>query len=781
MLRVPIIAFAAGVLALQQLPSLPGTKALALAAILALFVFPPLWAVLRGRGRLRQGCLILLAFLCGFSWAAWRAELRLAEALAPQDEARNLWVVGVVDGLPQRFEEGGWRFALQVEQAEVPVPQRIQLSWYQPWKEGAEAPPSRLRPGERWHLLVRLKRPHGLINPGGFDYERWLLERGLRATGYVRHEGDNQRLAAFVPSFMNRVHRQRERVREDFLRVLGERPYAGVQIALAVGDQRAIPQEQWEVFRRTAIAHLVAISGMHVSIFALFVGGLSGWAWRRIPWLTLRVPARRVAALLGLLAAAAYALLAGFEVPAQRTLYMLGVGALAIVAGRETAASHVLAVALLVVLLLDPWTVMSAGFWLSFGAVATIFWVLCGRAERLNAWQSAVRIQLAITLALTPLLLALFGAFSLVGPLANAFAIPLVSFVITPLVLVAIVFPSPLLLWPAEWLTGLMMHALEWLSALPFALWHGLAAPWPVLLAAVCGVMWLLLPRATPGRLAALLALLPLLLWTPARPEPGTLRAVVLDVGQGLAVHVQTARHDLLYDAGPQFGPATDAGERVVLPYLRARGVRHLDAAVFSHADSDHVGGAPAVLAALPVRRLWSGLGEERERIAASAVEPEACELGRSWEWDGVSFRFLHPGPEPRPVRRNDASCVLQLRSPHGSLLLPGDIGAGVEQLLVRQLGEDLRSTVVVAPHHGSRNSSSLAFVAASAAEHVVHSAGRLNPYRHPHPDAWQRWAEAQARNWRTDAHGAVHITIGPDGVVVESWRERAPRYWHGR
>lgn len=728
----------------------------------------------------RLWCLLLAAVAAGFAWSAWRAEWRLADALPMESEVRDVRLEGVILGLPQRLEGGAWRFVLAVESADVAVPSRIQLGWY--GFRGRGDVPEALRPGERWQLVVRLRRPHGFSNPGGFDYEAWLLQRGIRATGYVRQDEHNRRMEAAVPGFMHAVHRQRDRVRERFTAQLGERPHAGVLIALAVGDQRAITPAHWEIFRRTAVGHLVAISGLHVSLVALAAGGLAGWGWRRVPRLVTRVPARRVAALCGLAAAAAYGLLAGLGLPTQRALIMLAVAALAIAWGRQAEPSRVLALALLCVLVIDPWAVLSAGFWLSFGAVAVIMLVVSGRLGAEGGLRAAVRIQLAITLALVPLLFMLFGAFSLVSPLANAFAIPLVSFVIAPLVLLAILLPVPWLLDAAHLATALMMSGLDWLAAQPWALWHGPKVPLALILCALAGAAWLLMPRGTPARLAGVLAMLPMLLWTPQRPAPEGFRLTVLDVGQGLAVHVQTAGHDVLYDAGPPYGPQTDAGERVLVPYLRAQGVSRLAAVVLSHGDSDHVGGADSVFGALSVEQVWSGLGEDLRRVQALPLAPQACVEGVAWALDGVRFEFIHPaGDAPPPRQRNEGSCVLRVASRHGSALLPGDIGAVSERALAAQQPQLLVADVVVAPHHGSRSSSSPRLVAAAGAAHVIHSVGNLNSYRHPHPDVWARWDAAGARNWRTDGQGAVTASFDAQGVRVEAWRERAPRYWHGR
>ena len=768
-MRSAVISFLLGVLALQWSATLPARAWLAATPILVLLAAAGAWRL--PVPWLRMACLLCAAALAGHGWAAWRAEMRLADVLPMSAEVRDLRVVGVIEGLPQSLSDGAWRFVFKVESADAPVPSRIQLGWYDFGARGA-APPE-LRPGERWQLVVRLRRPHALANPGVSDYSAWLLERGIRATGYVRRHDDNRRLDAAVAGPMHAVHRARDALRRDFTARLGDAPYAGILIALAIGDQRAIAPEQWETFRRTAVGHLVAISGLHVSLVALAAGGLAGALWRRAPRLVTRVPARIVAALGGLVAAAGYALLAGLGLPTQRALTMLAVAALAIAMRRQAEPTRVLAVALLCVLVLDPWSVLAPGFWLSFGAVAVILLVVAGRLVPEGGLRAALRVQLSITVLLAPVLWALFATFSLAGPLANALAIPLVSFLIAPLTLLAVLLPVPGLLDVAHGVTAVMMRMLDLMAAQPMALWYGPRLPPALIACALVGGAWLLMPRGTPARATGVLAMLPMFLWQPPRPAEGAFMMTVLDVGQGLAVHVQTARHDLLYDSGPAYGSGSDAAARVVLPYLRARGVRRLDALVLSHGDSDHVGGADSVLSALPVMQVWRGADVELPGVE--------CADGQEWSRDGVRLRFIHPPPASVPARRNEASCVLRVESVHGVALLPGDIGAVSERRLAASRPQDLVADVVVAPHHGSGGSSSPQWVVASGAAHVIHSVGMLNSHRHPHPAVWARWAQAGARNWRTDAQGAVTAAFDAGGVSVQAWREQAPRYWHGR
>lgn len=775
-MRLAILAFAAGVLILQWQAELPAVAWLVAAAAGGLALFAAAW-------RWPWFAVPAAAFL-GFAWAGGWAMHRLADALPPAHEGRDLELVGVVASLPQAFENGV-RFEFDVERSSLSVPSRIALSWYRGLRPQEDddfhvLPP--IRAGERWRLTVRLRRPHGNVNPHGFDYEGWLFERGLRATGYVRKSGENRRLDDLViePGYL--VERAREGIRDRFRRALGEVPYSGVLVALAIGDQRAIEPELWRIFSRTGTTHLMSISGLHVTMVAGLAAGLAGWGWRRQPRLVLRLPAQKAAAAAGLLAAFAYCLLAGFAVPAQRTLYMLAVVALALGSGRAVAGSRVLATALLVVLILDPWAVLAPGFWLSFGAVGVLFYAGAGRLRAGHWLMEWLRGQWAVTLGLIPALLALFQQFSLVSPLANTVAIPVVSLLVTPLALLATLpFAAPLLRL-AHWLTERLMDFLSWLSATGWAVWQQPAPPaWAVALG-IAGVAWMLLPRGFPGRWVGAVALVPLVALPVARPPEGELLVRMLDVGQGLAVHVQTANHDLLYDAGPAYSADADAGSRVVVPYLRAVGVRRLDMLVVSHRDRDHEGGAASVLKEVPTGELLSSVADDHP-LAQADVPRRRCSDGQSWAWDGVRFEVLHPGEEDYDGRKksNALSCVLRVSAPGGAILLTGDIEAKEEAVLFARHGGRLMADVLLPPHHGSRSSSSAEFIAGVSPRLGLVSAGYRNRFGHPSPEVVERLRNSAVVIRRTDAEGALTLRFAPAGITVAAARDERRRYWHAR
>ncbi len=675
-MRMVFVAFAAGASLLQLQAELPPWPAIAFAAVLG--------AVAAVLGRWRPVAAFAWpvgAALLGFAWAAGFAQVRMADRIDVALEGRDLVATGVVASLPQPFERGV-RFEFDVEQAEHGVPSRVIVSWYNGLTADEFQDVLPVRAGERWRFTLRMKRPRTTANPFGYDWEVAALERGIGAAGYVRPRADRERLDAMVyrPAYV--IERAREGIRARFREALPDAPYAGVLVALAIGDQRAIDSSDWQTFTRTGVGHLMSISGLHVTMVAGVFAWLVLMLWRRSERLTLRLPARKAAAVAGVIAAAAYCLLAGFAVPAQRTLYMLTVVAIALLADRAQSSSRVLAAALAVVVLIDPWAVVSPGFWLSFGAVALMFYVAAAPARHwFSGWG---RTQWAITVGLAPLTLVLFQQVSLVSPLANAIAIPVVSFVVTPLALAAAVVPVDALAHLAHAVLAALMVVLDLLAQAPSAVWSQHAPLAWTLAPAALGVAWLLAPRGVPGRIAGVVLLLPMFAVRPPGPAPGEAWITFLDVGQGLATVVRTATHALVYDAGPSYSVDADAGNRVVVPFLRGTGVTGLDALIVTHNDNDHAGGAAAVMRTFPPDLLLSSLAADHPSQALAPWRVP-CYAGQRWEWDGVSFEMLYPTAESydRDVRRaNWRSCVLRIRAHGRTVLLTGDIEARDEQAL---------------------------------------------------------------------------------------------------
>ncbi|MCK6433387.1 MAG: DNA internalization-related competence protein ComEC/Rec2 [Aquabacterium sp.] len=743
----------------------------------------------------------LCAGLAGLGWATteWRAHLRLAEALPAALEGQDLHVVGVVDAMP-RAGPIGTRFRVRVEQAHwrgrpAPVPTRLLLSWYAPPADqpGASTAGTRVRPaestpalraGQRWSLTVRLKRPHGMLNPGGFDGELWLWEQGVRATGYVR----DGRTTAAPPMLLDAqagypVERARGSLRDAIVHAVDPPRVAALVAALVVGDQAGLEREDWEVFRLTGVAHLVSISGVHVTMFAWLAGVVVGWAWRRSHGLMHRLPAPLAARWGGLAAAAAYALLAGWGVPAERTLLMLAIAVGLRSLGLRWPWLLVCGVTAVAVTLRDPWALLQPGFWLSFAAVALLMLSEpVGRPPARTGWAAApatlLRSQVVATVGLAPLSLVFFQQISLVGFLANLVSIPLVTLALTPLALGGAVVP---LLWqPAAWLGQAWLAGLAWLASWPWATWSVPTAPGWAVVAGLAAAVVGLVPLHWRVRILAPLLALPLVWPAVPRPRAGTFELLAADVGQGTAVLVRTRQHLLLYDTGPAWASESNAGERLLLPLLRTRGERAIDRLVLSHGDTDHVGGAESVLTGLPVLSSMSTLPAAHAlRTTATLPLHQPCSTGVSWHWDSVRFEVLHPGAAALGDARrspNSLSCVLAITDANGRrALLTGDLEAAQEAELVARLGPSLRSEVLLVPHHGSRTSSSEAFLDAVAPEVAVVQAAYRSRFGHPAPQVVQRYAERGIQLVRTDHCGAWLWHDGAHACV----RAVNRRYWH--
>lgn len=756
------LALLAGVLAVQWLPQLPprwGMGMLAASAMLCGWRWPQVrWPMVA---------------LLGFAWAAWCGSLAMDARLPRALEGRDFVVTGRIDGLPLvRADATG--FQLRVEQAALdghPVALRglLRLSWY------GEAP-TNLRPCTRWRLTLRLRRPRGLIDPGGADSERSALERGIVAVGYVRDDPAN---AASGPSAFC-LDGLRYRLADDIAARVPDPHDAALLRAFTVGDTRDLTERDWEIARANGVSHLIAISGFHVGVAAVFGVWLAWLAYVLCPALALRWPRPQAQAAAALLTATAYGALAGFGMPTVRTVLMIATVALARGSRRHVGGAQALALALIAILAFDPLAVLAAGFWLSFVGVAFLMLCLDARGRGLLAFLHELSAgQLVMTLSLLPLTLWFFGEASLVGALSNLAAVPFVSFVIVPCALVGLLLLllCPPLATPVLWLSAQLAHAQWWLlermSGWPGAHWYlPEVRPWALLLATL-GALWLCMPRGMPLRLLGLLLFLPLL-WPPQQlPAAGAFQAWVLDVGQGLSVVVRTQRHALIYDTGARYPSEFDLGEAVVIPSLHALGIEELDMLMVSHADNDHAGGAAAVAAAFPQARRYAG---EAERMP---LPMEPCLTGQAWQWDGVRFRVLNPATAQPGGKGNDRSCVLLVEGSGGRLLLTGDISQRVEPQVAAALGSG-PPPVLLVPHHGSKTSSSRGFIGTLHPSLAVVSAGWRNRFGHPRPEVLQRYREAGVPVLNTATGGAIQIDFPADAEarVTATWRQRQARYW---
>ncbi len=762
-MRSGTTALLLGILSVQQLPAL-GDEFFVQFLPLALFI-----------GIFCRSLRLPALFFVGFLWAVFRGHLAVGEMLPPALDGAEVIAVGRVVGVPQTLARRT-RFEFRVAFVDgsdgsapaAPFAGKTRLYWY-------DAPP--LEAGERWRLRLRLRLPRGYLNPGGFDYERWLFARGIRATGYVRSGGEALRLDR---GGRLQLHRWRQRAADKVVTSLPGRELAGIIAALSVGVRGGIEQDHWRVLRDTGTAHLMAISGLHVGLVATLVFLLTRVLWGRCFRLCLWLPAQRAAAAAGLAAGAAYSAMAGFALPTQRALIMLAVVMWCLSRNRVTAFSVVLCAALAAVIVIDPFSVLGPSLWLSFTAVAVLAFGMLPRqgADKpglSGLWWRWGWAQCLAALGLAPILIVTFGQQPLLAPLANLLAIPWTACLVVPGAIagtaLALVWPQagePVLVLTAS-LLELLWPALQLLAGLDQTLTASAGLSWIWLAAAVVGVFILLLPAEFPGRWIGVLWMAPLIGLAPPAPPPGGLWLTVLDVGHGLAVVARTRHRVLLFDAGPRYPGGFDAGAGTVAPYLRSQGIRHIDKVLISHPDNDHAGGLNGLLAHVP---------------AAAVVAPGqrglggTCLEGSGWRWEGYEFHLLHPPATPR-FDGNDASCVLRISGPGGSVLIPGDIEAPAEKRLLARYGSGLASDVLVAPHHGSRTSSTEAFVRAVSPAYVLFSASHRRRPRLPDERVMARYLAQGVRPWVTWMSGAVRIELSPGAPPrASAFRPGAARYW---
>ena len=822
-MRLAIAAFIAGGSLLLFLPTVPGywlpaTVFIVAIALLGLYIFPKATSS-------QHSLIFLLCATLGFAWNARYAEDRLQNILSKELEGQELSIEGHVAALPQSSSTGA-KFAFKVQQALLSgdkvkaFPERIYLSWQPAWRNAQEIP--EVIPGQRWKFKAKLKRPYGSLNPYTFDFERWSFHQNFGASGSVRSGELLLEKDISLTDFQLAMEYQRWRLRKKIQRLLPEdAAYTGVIVALVMGDQNAIDQEDWRVFNATGIGHLISISGLHVTMLAGLGAGIATRLWRRKS-LPLIFPVGKVAAISGFLTAFIYAWLAGFQIPAQRTMYMVGVVAVALWSGRNPRSFDIWWWALALVLLVDPMAPYTPGFWLSFGAVAAILYGMGDSAgllgiptgkelevhwtqRMLQALREACRVQALVTLALLPFTLYWFFQVSVVSPLANAFAIPLVSYIVTPLAIGGALLPDFIgkwLLLPAHASMECLAIVLRWMASWKWAVVWSSQPAWWVLLISGVGIIVAIRPGAIEDSwrsrilgisLSALLFIAPS---AHQNLQEGEFRATVMDIGQGTSVLVETSSKRLLYDTGPIQGKKDDAGNRVILPYLRGRGIDHIDRMVISHSDSDHVGGAATLLNEVRFDSMMGSLpimNPLLKNLQARKITTLPCRFGQHWVWDGVEFYIWHPHEETNfelqyPGKPNEMSCVLEVRNKTTSFWLTGDVERQGEAEMVERLNQsalqDLqdKDLIFMAPHHGSKTSSSEELLKRLSPDQAFAQNGYRNRYGHPHPTVTARYRALDIPFYQSPNTGAQIWTFTHKGEASKKlvfWRGEVKRLWH--
>jgi len=772
-MRAGTIAFLIGIVIFLRVSTLPS---------LWLLVFSPFaLLVLFANPKLKPSCKYILvvscSIICGFLWALLRADSILSNKLERTIEGETVVVTGQVVSLPEILDSG-IRFEFRIDEMKsqtgviLKTPGKVRLGWY---RENID-----IKPGEQWRLHVRLKRPYGFSNPGGFDYEAWLFQHRIRATGYVRNKEQNSLLYS-ASNFS--INHQRYLLRDLINKTHIANSEKAFLSALSLGDRSKISANDWQTLMHTGTNHLIAISGLHIGLVAGLFFILGRWVWAFSGSLPLLLACQRFAALSGLSGALMYAAMAGFSIPTQRALVMVSVWMLSLFFNRRFASSDVIAISLLAVLIIDPFAAMDVGFWLSFIAILIIAYGMTCRVHTnssawRNAWWKWGRVQYLVAVGLFPMLVLWFQQYPLVGILANIIAVPYISLIVVPLVLIGIVllfFVSPV----GEFVLQLAAHALWWLwpfleylSGLKFTLWQTSSPSSLTFISGMVGILIFLMPKDIPARWIGMFWLFPLFLPHSESPETGDFWLSQLDVGQGLATVIQTQNHSLIYDTGDRFSEKFNAGAAVIIPFLKHHGIQHPDLLMISHGDRDHIGGAKALLAKYPEIHVLTSIDEK-------IVHPnvDKCIEGQRWQWDRVNFEILSPTHSENYLG-NNSSCVLKISNDQYSVLLTGDIEQALESRLIRTMPDKLSVNVMIVPHHGSKTSSSLAFIDVVSPEIVVFPLGYRNRFGFPKQDIISRYESRQVKMLNTARDGALLFRFEEAEMIVSRYRYENRRFW---
>lgn len=762
-----VFSYFLGILLLQCFKTLPAISLIAalLFILLLLGIF----------SRFRYGTRYGLAFLSGFLWVLIHAQMVLNTTLPDSLALKPIEVIGIVESIPiEREENIHFHFKIQktIPASLWPSPGTVKVHW--------RHPSLKPRVGEQWQLFLKLKKIYGYSNPGSMNVEKIAFQQHLVAEGRVLDQKNFSRVA---DSFWSHPIDQLRTSLKEKIQKSGQnhKSFLGVVLALSMGDQSRIDPAQWLVFRKTGTAHLLSISGLHIGFIAAFFNFLFK---KTVSFLRFSIKGRRsikvMAATVGGLFAVLYAALAGFSIPAQRALMMIAIFVIGLASKKRYTGFQGYCIALWVVLTLEPLSVLSAGFWLSFSAVAVILYTMNSRLNPQGKYWKVFRIHVALFLGLAPITLTFFNECSLVSPISNLIAIPYFSFLVVPSCLTAIlilpfsaIVAQPLFLI-AEKLIALIWPLLHVLAEAPTLQIQMQPSAWTFLTASI-GVLCLFLPAGLIGRYCGFICLLAALVIPTKLPEIpfNTAEITVLDVGQGLSTVVQTRSHVLVFDTGPKLSEHFDTGQAVVLPFLQSINQKQIDCLVISHADNDHSGGADSILKAMPVKEILSSDQPFSDRW----VLP--CEAGAHWEWDGVTFEFLHPLSDT-VGKKNDRSCVLRVQAGLQSVLMTGDIEAKIERQLVEHLGKKLASTVLIVPHHGSKSSSTPAFIEAVRPKYAIITAGYANHYGHPKTEIVSRYEERGIVVWDSIRHGAIRFKLNSQALLtLNSHRCSTQKYWN--
>lgn len=752
-----IILFFLGMLIGKEFPNLPNPVYSAFGLVLSIVILflPIKWL---------RSCAISLA---GCSWFLLYAGLTLT-ILPAQLENKPLVVKGFIKTMPC-IKNKITTFVFETTQIEEKSC-RFNLQLY--WRDIQKC-----RVGEKWQLLINIKRPHSLMNLGSFDLEKSYFQKKIQASGTIINAVCNKKLESATARYP--IEQLRAKILENVSKLKSE-TFFGIILALTIGVTDYITSEQWQVFRATGTNHLVAISGLHIGLLASLFATITGWLWGRVPHAPLYLPTRKLQLMVGAMMATGYGVLSGFAPSTQRALIMLYVFLAGLFLNRKVSTFQSLLLSLGIIILFDPLAILSLGFWLSFLAVGCLIFGLNYRIGEINWWWRWGQPQWVVAIGMMPALIGFFGQISLLSFVANIIAIPIFSFIIIPLSLVGVsilLISLPVgsaILKIALWILNLLWQFLDKLSSLTcFIIKYSFATTLHHWLAKLAGVITLL-PQGLLSKMMTFCWWLVCYSWSAAPLAPGQLQLVVFDVGQGLATLIRTEKHTLVFDTGVKTSDDFDIGKTVILPYLLAKGIKKIDVMVISHGDNDHIGGAKSILEELPVAKVMTSVPKR--------FKPEAafCNEGLQWRWDGVAFKFLSP-PTGLSLKGNNMSCVLKVTAKSTGILLTGDIEQKAEHLLIKVHAKELKSDILVVPHHGSKTSSGNDFLNAVMPSYAIFSYGYLNRYHHPDSLVIKRYLARKITVFDTVHSGAITMTFAPDSAIVaiQEFRKKYHKFWY--
>ncbi|MCP4877492.1 MAG: DNA internalization-related competence protein ComEC/Rec2 [Gammaproteobacteria bacterium] len=714
----------------------------------------------------------VLLFMSAYLWSSAILHYHLDHRLADSYDHQIALVQGTVSGIPQ-IKPGRIGFYLQIHEIagySAPLPRLARINWYQD-----ERVPL---PGELWQLQVKLKQPRAMLNFAGFDFEAWQFKRGIDASGYVRASKLNLKLE---PASWRDLDQWRSYVAAAIDRYCAGCENRGLIKALALGFRGDIKASQTSLLQTTGTAHLLAISGLHIGMVSFLFYGLGRFGWR-LGLYRSGLNRVQLASLCALLAALGYSALAGFSLPTLRALLMFGVFLCAQQNRSRINLLQSIALAMMLILVLDPRVVGSVSFWLSFAALLVIAFAGFRLPAKLRWWQQLFLLQCLFSLLFAPLSVLIFGQLNPAGLLANVVAIPLISFAILPLVLCACLMillgigGVPKLLYLADRILG---YFIDYLDLLVDSGLRAITGVYPemLVLMVLVSILILLIPGVPGGRKVALLALLVMTCWQPERLDQGDFELVVLDVGMGTSLVIRTRNHSLVYDLGPGRPDGFNASDWALRPLMLKNGIKQPDLLVISHVDQDHSGGFYSLIDEYQPSRLLSGTPNMLKEKFKLGHAVRSCHDFPAWRWDGVAFSFLNAGLQRPNSSSNNRSCVLSVRGFH-RLLVPGDIESAQESRLLLTQADNLASDILLVPHHGSKTSSSWGFLKQIKPRHVVFTLARNNRWGFPRPQIVARYEALRANQYRLDQEGAISMLSSRDGLVIKSARRPSRRIW---